>query len=179
MKRCFLVLLCIIIPVASARGASDFRIDQEKGTDLIRVSLSTASGHKLEIDDASAFRTPLIAQVFTGSSVQFHANDAALIPGVDYFVRLDGRVMTQPLRLEPGSYLTEPRANCQMLRTTWEENGRLRTGVAFSSSLGTCFQAMGIDTAHLPCREFHIQRRTVSAPSTPRCPRLRRYANPG
>jgi hypothetical protein len=132
MKRCFLVLLCIIIPVASARGASDFRIDQEKGTDLIRVSLSTASGHKLEIDDASAFRTPLIAQVFTGSSVQFHANDAALIPGVDYFVRLDGRVMTQPLRLEPGSYLTEPRANCQMLRTTWEENGRLRTGVAFS-----------------------------------------------
>jgi hypothetical protein len=134
-QRCFLTFLLLLLAGRPCPAAvPDSRIEQKKGTDLILVSMPKAGGHKLEIDDAFAFRTPVVVKNFAGSSLLFHANEAGLIPGVDYLVRLDGggSPTLRHLRLASDGSLTEPAANCGMLRTTWEENGRLRTGVAFS-----------------------------------------------
>jgi hypothetical protein len=125
----FVLLFVAGVPCQGA--APDFRIEQQKGTDLILVSMPKAGGHKLEIDDAFGFRTPAVVQTFTGASFQFHANTAGLIPGLDYYVRADGG-QPQGFRIRLGASLDQPAANCGMLRTTWEADGRLRTGVAFS-----------------------------------------------
>src|SRR5215472_15275976 len=127
----FVFVLLFVANVPCQGAAPDFHIEQQKGTDLILVSMPKAGGHKLEIDDAFGFRTPVVVQTFTGASFQFHANEAGLIPGLDYYVRMDGG-QPQELRLTLSASLTQPAANCEMLRATWEEEGRLRTGVAFS-----------------------------------------------
>jgi len=125
------LLLLFGMAASNSTAQSGFRIDQQKRTDLIQVRVSNAGLHKLEIDDAFAFRTPVVVKTFSGTSFQFHANEAGLIPGLDYHVRLDGSQL-QSLRLKLSASITQPAANCEMLRTTWEEEGRLRTGVAFS-----------------------------------------------
>jgi len=127
----FVFVLLFVAGVPCQGAAPDFRIEQQKDTDVILVSMPRAGGHKLEIDDAFGFRTPVVVQTFTGASLQFHANEAGLIPGLDYYVRTDGG-QPQELRLTLSASLTQPAANCEMLRATWEEEGRLRTGVAFS-----------------------------------------------
>jgi hypothetical protein len=127
-----LVLMLLFVADGPCQGAAlDFRIEQQEGTDLILVRVPNAGVHKLEIDDAFEFRTPVVVQTFSGSSFQFHANEAGLMPGVDYHVRLDGG-QPRGFRLRLGASLNQPAANCEMLRATWEEDGRLRTGVAFS-----------------------------------------------
>jgi len=118
--------------VPSYAAAPGFQMDRRAGTDLILVSTPRAARHKLEIDDAFAFRTPIFVRTFSGTGFQFHANDVGLIPGVDYLVRLDGAPRRQHLRLESVPSSTEPDATCGMLRTTWQVDGRLRVGVAFS-----------------------------------------------
>jgi len=131
MPRHLLAVLVLFAAASSSATPSGFRIDQQKGTDLIHVSVSHAGLHKLEIDDAFEFRTPVVVQSFSGRSFQFNANEAGLIPGLEYHVRLDeGQAQGLPLTLSAS--FTQPAANCEMLRTTWEEEGRLRTGVAFS-----------------------------------------------
>ena len=85
----------------------------------------------LEIDDASGFQTPVLTRSFTGSKFEFRFDDIGLIPGIRYHVRLDGG-STQDFRLAVKPF-AEPKANCDMLRSTWEETGRLMTGVAFSA----------------------------------------------
>jgi hypothetical protein len=131
MPRHLLTVLVLLAAASSSAAPPVFRIDQQKGTDLIHVSVSHAGLHKLEIDDAFEFRTPVVVQSFSGRSFQFNANEAGLIPGLDYHVRLD-QGQAQGLRLALSASFTQPAANCEMLRTTWEEEGRLRTGVAFS-----------------------------------------------
>src|SRR5262249_60582094 len=96
-------------------AALDFRIDQEKRTDLILVRAPVTAHHKLEIDDGFAFRTPIVARNFSGSSLRFHANEVGLIPGVDYLARLDGGT-TLHLRVAPVTPLPRAAASCVMLR---------------------------------------------------------------
>src|SRR5262249_29055456 len=122
----FVFVLLFVTSVPCQGAAPDFHIEQQKGTDLILVSMPKAGGHKLEIGDAFGFRTPVVVQTFTGASFQFHANEAGLIPGLDYHVRADGG-QPQGFRIRLGASLDQPAANCGMLRTTWQEDGRLRT----------------------------------------------------
>src|SRR5215831_14507458 len=75
---------------SSSTASATFRIAQQTGTDQIQVSVSGGGFHKLEIDDALEFRTPVVVQTFTGSSFQFHAYEGGLMPGLDYHARLDG-----------------------------------------------------------------------------------------
>src|SRR5260370_13376038 len=82
-------------PIWAAPG---FHIAQRTGTDLIQVSTPKQGPHKLEIDDASGFRTPVVTRTFSSSGLEFHANDAGLIAGIDYHVRLAGGPDTHDLR---------------------------------------------------------------------------------
>ena len=128
----FLLAICLLAAGAKPIWAAPhFKIVQKKGTDVIQVSVTESGQHELEIDDASGFRTPVATRRFRGSRLEFHANDAGLIPGVRYHARLDGGSSIQDLRLVFSAF-TEPEANCKILRHTWEETGRLTTGVAFS-----------------------------------------------
>jgi hypothetical protein len=126
-----LAAITLAVYVFPLWATSDFQIVQQKGTDLIQVSIPKSGHHKLEIDDAFGFQTPVVTRSFSGSKSEFHANDVGLIPGVNYHVRLDGGPSVQDFRLVFGTF-TEPEANCKTLRHTWEETGRLMTGVAFS-----------------------------------------------
>src|SRR5215472_493848 len=64
-----LVLVLLFLAGESCAGAAvDFRVDQQKGTDLILVITAKAGSHKLEIDDAFEFRTPLLVRTFSGTS---------------------------------------------------------------------------------------------------------------
>jgi hypothetical protein len=133
-KRYFLtIMLLFAMSVPCLRAAPDFRIVQQRGTDLIQVSAPTSSRHKLEIDDAFSFRTPVVTRIFDGTRIEFHGNDLALIPGVDYHVRFDGNPAIRDFSLALSTSITEPAVNCGMLRATWEETGRTETGWAFSA----------------------------------------------
>src|SRR5215469_4835899 len=94
----FVFVLLFVAGVPCQGAAPDFRIEQRKDTDVILVSMPKAGGHKLEIDDAFGFRTPVVVQTFTGASLQFHANVVGLIPGVDYLARVDGQPKAQHFR---------------------------------------------------------------------------------
>jgi len=131
-RQAYLLTVLLLTAQAHSWCVANFRIAQQRGTDLIQVSVSGGGRHKLEIDDGFAFRAPVVARNFSGSNLRFHANEVGLIPGIDYMARLDGGPAALHLRLALPSSFTEPRVNCGMLRDTWEENGRLRTGVAFS-----------------------------------------------
>src|SRR5262249_14119366 len=79
--------------------------------------------HKLEIDDAVGFRTPVLTRIFRGTRLELHANEVGLIPGVEYHARLDGDSRTRSFRLIFSKF-TDPAVNCKVLRHTWEETGR-------------------------------------------------------
>src|SRR5215470_6707758 len=72
----FVLLLPFVADVPCQGAALDFRIEQQEGTDLILVRMPKAGVHKLEIDDAFEFRTPVVVQTFSGSGFQFQANEA-------------------------------------------------------------------------------------------------------
>ena len=124
------LLTSFVVPIWAS---GEWQILQQRGTDLIQMSSTTSGRHKLEINDAFGFRTPVATQTFTGSSFELHGNDFALIPGVDYHIRFDGGPAIRDFRLVSGPSFTEPEVNCSMLRQTWEATGRLKTGVAFSA----------------------------------------------
>lgn len=125
------ILLMSLVLVASLHAAPAFQVVQHGGGDLIQVSASKGGRHTLEINDAPGFRTPVLTKVFTGSRTDLHGNDAGLIPGIEYHFRLDGRDV-RDFDLSLNASFSEPAVNCSMLRGTWEQLGRLKTGVAFS-----------------------------------------------
>jgi hypothetical protein len=122
----------LLVSVALLHAAPVFQVVQHGG-DLIQVSASQLGRHKLEIDDAPSFRTPVVTKVFDGSTTELHGNDAGLIPGIEYHARLDGGRLVRDFRLSLNASFSEPAVNCAMLRSTWEQIGRLKTGVAFSA----------------------------------------------
>jgi len=125
-------ILMLLASVASLHAATVFRVVQHGGSDLIQISAPKPGRHKLEIDDGLNFRTPVLTRVFNGPRVEFHGNDAGLIPGIEYHARLDGGRNVRDFRLGLNASFNEPAVNCAMLRSTWEQLGRLKTGVAFS-----------------------------------------------
>lgn len=135
MRKTLVTALLLALCAAPVWAAANVRLVQQQGTDLVHVSLPTsgskkAAVHKIEIDDAFAFRTPVLTRTFR-QSLDFRSYDAGLMPGVHYHVRIDGRSTVQEFRLSVGSF-HQPEVNCKLLRQTWEQTGRLMTGVAFS-----------------------------------------------
>src|SRR5271165_5721490 len=123
---------CLILICCPAVCAdTDFRVTQKPGTDMVRVAVTKSGHHEIEIDDAAGFRNPVLTRTFTGSSLELRGNDAGLIPGVLYRVRLDHGPATRTLRIVDGQ-IAEPELNCTILRTTWQQSGRFLTGVAYS-----------------------------------------------
>jgi hypothetical protein len=118
------LLTSFIVPLWAAGG---WQVLQQKGGDLLEVSALKGGHHTLEIDDAFAFRTPVVKKTFSGSKLQFHALDLGLIPGIDYHVRLDGGSEVKDIRIVSSTF-TEPEMSCVNLRRTWEETGRWVVG---------------------------------------------------
>jgi hypothetical protein len=124
-----------VLSTIPAWGAAGFRVVQLQGTDLIQISSpksgsQSAAIHKIDIDDAFTFQTPVLSRTFR-HSLEFHSAEAGLVPGVRYHIRMDGSAVIQEFRIAPGSF-TQTEVNCKLLRQTWEQTGRLMTGVAFS-----------------------------------------------
>ena len=119
-----LLLFGFIVPVWAA-GA--WQCVQQMGGDLLQISAPSAGNHKLEIDDASGFRTPNVTKAFHGSKVQFHALELGLIPGLDYHARLDGGTDIKDFRVVLGTF-TQAEISCGNLRRTWEQTGRKIVG---------------------------------------------------
>ena len=120
-----------MISVPPVWAAPAFEISQQAGADLLLVLTSGPGPHRLEIDDAFGFRTPVMTRTFKGARLEFHALDLGLIPGVDYHVRLDGGPAVKDFR-PASSTFTEPEVNGVNLRRTWEETGRRIVGDSLS-----------------------------------------------
>jgi hypothetical protein len=111
-----------------------FEVTQKQGTSDVRIVVAEKSlsrHHTVEIDDAYAFRTPVVRREFSGSKLELDGNRDALIPGIDYYVQLDGARDVQRLRLATPT-LTQPQVSCLTLRHTWEVTGRFDVGTALS-----------------------------------------------
>ena len=106
-------------------------ITKVPGSDLIRIEVRKTGRHTLQIDDASSFQAPVVSRQFTGSHLELHANEAALIPGISYNIRLDHDTQIYPLRLTDNLNGGE-QLSCGTLRATWQTTGRFLTGVAYS-----------------------------------------------
>src|SRR5262249_46949827 len=124
------IVLLLAISLQSAIAAPPFRIVQHGKDHLMQVTALKTGHHKLEIDDAWGFRTPVVTVDFSGSRAELHPSALGLIAGLDYHARLDGKPIGD-LRL-PVSKFVEPEVSCKTLRRTWEQTGRLMAGVAFS-----------------------------------------------
>jgi hypothetical protein len=106
-------------------------ISQRPGSDLISISVPGTGHHTLQIDDAVSFRDPVVTRMFAGSHFELHQNEAALIPGVPYQVRLDRNPQAYSLRLS-GDFAVSQELSCSTLRATWQTTGRFLTGQAYS-----------------------------------------------
>jgi hypothetical protein len=106
-------------------------VNHAPGSDLIRITTPQRGTHKLEIDDSDSFYTPVVTTKFSGVSLELHGNDAGLIPGLAYHVRVDGRRLPRELQLPQAAPL-DGRANCATLHHTWVVTGRLEAGRASS-----------------------------------------------
>ncbi|MGD0546658.1 MAG: DUF1843 domain-containing protein [Terracidiphilus sp.] len=125
------VLLMVFTPSQALRAQQPHRITEEPGSEAIRITVSGAGRHTLEVDDAPGFRTPVFSRVFQGGSIVLHTREAGLIPGIRYLVRIDRGAATD-LHLSQGPAVQQPGLNCELLQATWRESGRFFTGVAHS-----------------------------------------------
>jgi hypothetical protein len=124
----FLFLL-LLLKISLAEAPP--KITPIPGTNEVRVEVTGAGNHKLEIDDAASFRVPVVSLTFQGTSTSLHFQETALIPGIRYRVRLDRQSNTYLLMIG-NAESAPPALNCEVLRRTWREKGRFYTGVAYS-----------------------------------------------
>lgn len=131
-----LLLLNLLAGLVSPAVASQstLEITQKPGTADIRIVVagkSPARRHTIAIDDAYGFSAPVVKRTFSGSQLELDGNREALIPGIDYYVELDGVREVQRLRLATPA-LTQSQVSCATLRHTWEVTGRFDVGTALS-----------------------------------------------
>ncbi|MGB8260663.1 MAG: hypothetical protein WCE75_09945 [Terracidiphilus sp.] len=130
-RRCLAAGTALLLLIApAALGQSAATVAQVGQTDVVRIALGRGGQHRLEIDDAPSMTTPVVRREFTGDSFELHANEAGLIPGIAYSVRIDGHreaplVLTPPA--EPGGGV-----DCAVLASTWETTERFLLGTAYS-----------------------------------------------
>jgi hypothetical protein len=115
---------------AASPAQATFLVTQAPGSSLIRIDAGKAGTHRLEIDDAPSFRTPVLSRAFRGKAIDVDIDAAGLIPGLPYYFRLDGAV-TQDVRLAYAA-LQLPGVNCANLHNTWTLEGRNTLGAALS-----------------------------------------------
>jgi hypothetical protein len=99
---------------------------------VLRIVAAHAGPHLLEIDSAAGFRAPLVSRKFSGSTTEIDANDAGLIPGVVYRIRVDRSAPAQELLWAPHATLVEPGLDCATLQSSWRQAGRFYVGQAYS-----------------------------------------------
>jgi len=129
-KMCCLAAL-VSVCVLPVSAASRFSISHMEERGVVMVQTSKSGKHRIEIDDAPGFRTPILIRVFRGTHLELRANDFGLVPGLEYYAKFDGDSQIQRFRLMSSSMFTDPVANCVILRRTWEKTGR-KVGEAFS-----------------------------------------------
>jgi len=127
MVTVWLPALCVV----PARATGEWKIVLPEGSDLLEIHASDKGSHKLEIDDAVTFRTPLLTKTFRGSSLQIHALDSGIIPGISYHARLDAQPGIKNFRVQLTTF-SEPEASCSNLRRNWERIGRHAAGDSHS-----------------------------------------------
>ena len=135
--------------MGGARAATEWQIVQQKGSDLLEVSAPRGGNHKLEIDDAFGFRTPVVKKTFSGSQQQFRALDLGLIPGIDYHARLDGGADVKDFRIEFSTF-TDSQVSCTTLRRTWEQTVRRAAGDSHSRVGWDAAKSDWVELSHGP-----------------------------
>jgi hypothetical protein len=117
--------------LSQAASGSGQTMSQAPNSTTVRFDAGKRGSHRIEIDDAPKFQTPVLAKTFRSAQFEVDANVAGLIPGVPYYVRLDGVVLNERLRLAV-TPLVNRQLNCGILRRTWEAEGRFTVGTALS-----------------------------------------------
>jgi len=120
-----------VLTGCTACAATGWQIVQQKGSAVLEVTARKGGHHTLEIDDAFAFRTPVLKKDFSGSKLQIHALELGLIPGIEYHARLDGHPDMNDFRILLSTF-SQPEVSCDNLRRTWEETGRRAAGNSHS-----------------------------------------------
>jgi hypothetical protein len=129
---CFEALLTIVLFAPGYLSSQEnMEIGQTPGTDIVWFKTAKGGSHQLEIDDADGFRTPVVTKSFIGTKLDLHINDAGLIPGLVYHLRIDGKRDARDLRLAPIATL-DLQASCATVRHTWETTVRSTVGAALS-----------------------------------------------
>jgi hypothetical protein len=119
------VWVAVMLFIAGAAGVCStpgFVINQVGGSSQVLIKVAKASEHRLEIDDAPEFRTPVWTKNFRGNTLEFDAYAAGLVPGILYYVRLHGAEV-KSFRLESGEQ-SHSAIECSTLRNSWETSGR-------------------------------------------------------
>jgi hypothetical protein len=109
-------------------------IEQDASTGQLHVITPRGGNHLLEIDDASNFSSPVVALEFHGKKAELDIDQAGLIPGMDYFFRVDqGAPTSQRIGFaRVPATVDRPQISCTALRHTWETTGRFDAGRALS-----------------------------------------------
>lgn len=118
-------------PAIAANAQPQIQIHANDGANALTVTTPNSGWHQVAIDDSPAFRTPVYLTRFYGKSVTINTREAGLIPGIRYFVKVDGHLQPAPLRFQ--DTVTPPTfATCSMLQQTWRVTGRFHVGRALS-----------------------------------------------